>query len=57
MEMIMEGKVIRMENKECPCKRKKCERYGNCDACRAYHAASKKNIPVACEKKKQSVSE
>ncbi len=33
----------------CPCKRK-CERHGDCAACRAYHAQSKRKYPVACEK-------
>lgn len=29
--------MIKMNNITCPCKRTKCERYGNCDECRAYH--------------------
>ena len=28
---------MRMDNINCPCKRTKCERYGNCDTCRAHH--------------------
>ncbi len=32
----------------CPCKKTKCERYGNCDACRAYHSESKRKRP--CER-------
>ncbi len=34
----------------CPCKKTKCERYGNCDACRAYHSESKRKRP--CERTK-----
>lgn len=41
-----------MINENCPCKKKKCERYGNCDECRKHHAESKRQRPVACEKKK-----
>lgn len=26
-----------MDNINCPCKRTKCERYGNCNACREHH--------------------
>lgn len=26
-----------MDNINCHCKRTKCERYGNCDACREHH--------------------
>lgn len=44
-----------MENKDCPCKKKKCERHGMCDECRAHHAESKRQRPVACEKKKMKV--
>lgn len=40
------------DNENCPCKRIKCKRYGNCEACRAYHSASKsKPLPV-CEREK-----
>lgn len=42
-----------MINKNCPCKRKKCERHGNCIECRKHHAKSKRQIPVACEQKKK----
>ena len=41
-----------MVNNNCPCKKKKCERYGNCDACRAYHAESKRKRPCERTKKK-----
>ncbi len=37
-------------NENCPCKKKKCERHGDCEACRAYHSQSKRHRPVACEK-------
>lgn len=36
----------------CPCKKTKCERHGNCDACRAYHTGSKRKRP--CERTKNS---
>ncbi|MDD3400365.1 MAG: type II CAAX endopeptidase family protein [Eubacteriales bacterium] len=38
-----------MENTNCPCKKKNCERHGNCDDCRKHHDDSKKQRPVACE--------
>lgn len=37
-----------MINENCPCKKKKCERHGNCDECRKHHAQSKRERP--CEK-------
>lgn len=43
-----------MINEHCPCKKKKCERHGNCDECRKYHAESKRQRPVACEKEKRN---
>lgn len=54
----IEREVIKqMENKDCPCKKKKCERHGKCDECRLHHAESKCQRPVACEKtKKKSFS-
>lgn len=39
-----------MINKECPCKKKKCSGWGDCEACRERHAASNKKIPVYCER-------
>lgn len=39
---------------DCPCKRKKCIRHGNCDACRAYHATADRKHPVACEREKKA---
>lgn len=30
-----------MKNIDCTCKRTKCERYGNCDACREHHKNKK----------------
>lgn len=35
---------------DCPCRRIKCVRHGDCDACRAYHAETGRKYPVACEK-------
>ena len=37
-------------NENCPCKKKKCERHGNCVECRKHHAASKRHRPAACER-------
>lgn len=45
-----------MVNNECPCKKKKCQRHGKCDECREYHANSKRQRPVACERKKRVLS-
>lgn len=45
-----------MINENCPCKKKKCERHGRCDECRKYHAESKRQRPVACEKGKKGHS-
>ncbi|WMC91071.1 helix-turn-helix domain-containing protein [Kineothrix sp. MB12-C1] len=39
-----------MENKDCPCKRTKCKRHGNCDACREHHQLSKHQSFPACER-------
>lgn len=43
-------------NENCPCKKKTCERHGKCDECRKYHAESKSQRPVACEKAKKRLS-
>ena len=40
-----------MTNENCPCKKKKCPRHGDCTACREHHAASKRQRPVACQRK------
>lgn len=34
---------------DCPCKRRRCSRHGDCAACRAHHSTIK-NSPVACER-------
>lgn len=36
----------------CPCKRVKCERHGDCAACRAHHHASQRKPLTACKRKK-----
>lgn len=36
----------------CPCKRVKCERHGDCAACRAHHLASQRKPLTSCERKK-----
>ena len=33
----------------CPCKRKKCERHGDCKSCMAHHHASARKPMTACE--------
>ena len=44
-----------MINENCPCKKKKCDRHGKCDECRKHHAESKRQMPVACERRKQGI--
>lgn len=39
----------RLRNADCPCKRAKCSRHGNCVACREYHGDPKQN-PAACQR-------
>ena len=40
-------------DQECPCRKKSCPRHGNCAECRAHHENSKRQRPVACERKKK----
>lgn len=40
-----------MINENCPCKKKKCPRHGDCDNCRRHHAESMRKRPVYCERK------
>ena len=40
-------------NINCPCKRIKCERYGNCDECREHHNNKKSLIFCDRIKKKE----
>lgn len=42
-----------MVKEDCPCKKKNCKRHGDCDACRAYHAKSKRKRP--CEREKNNI--
>lgn len=37
----------------CPCKRQKCERHGDCNACKAHHHASSRKPFTACERFEQ----
>ncbi|MDD3919624.1 MAG: hypothetical protein PHO41_00395 [Eubacteriales bacterium] len=39
----------RLRNPDCPCKRTKCSRHGNCVACREHHRDEKQK-PPACER-------
>ena len=41
-----------MVKEDCSCKKKHCERHGNCDDCKAYHAESKRKRP--CEREKNA---
>lgn len=42
-----------MDNMACPCKRIKCERYGNCDECKKYHYNKNSSKALTkCEKLK-----
>lgn len=34
----------------CPCKRLKCERHGDCKACIEHHHTSKRKLYTYCEK-------
>lgn len=36
----------------CPCKRAKCERHGDCKACREHHNSGKRNIIPACDRQR-----
>lgn len=35
----------------CPCRRIKCERHGDCAACKAYHCKERNGQPTACERR------
>lgn len=37
-------------NENCPCKRLKCERHGDCDACNEYHRTVNTKYKTACER-------
>ncbi len=45
---IKEKQEVRWNPEKCPCKKKTCERYKNCEACKAYHYA-KDGLPY-CER-------
>lgn len=40
-------------NKDCPCKRKNCERHGDCAACKEHHHVLQKRSLTTCERIKQ----
>lgn len=48
--VIGESAVARGVRLACPCKRIACERFGDCEACRAFHAAHKKGR-TPCDRK------
>lgn len=39
---------MQKSREDCPCKRARCPRHGNCEACRAHHAGSK--YSAACDR-------
>ena len=41
-----------MVKEDCSCKKKSCEQHVNCDACKAYHAESKRKR--SCERDKDN---
>lgn len=52
--MIGLMKGTNMNNIDCPCKRTKCERHGNCAACREHHHDKNSKKPLTrCEKLKK----
>lgn len=38
------------KEKDCPCKRVKCERHGDCVACKEHHHASTRHPLTTCER-------
>lgn len=46
-----------MINVDCPCKRTKCERHGDCEACREHHHTSSGKPLTACDRKEQRRAE
>lgn len=45
-----------MQQGKCPCRRKKCERHGNCAACVEYHQTQNRKYAVACKRSKKEAS-
>ncbi|MGI6171627.1 MAG: hypothetical protein ACOYIC_07900 [Butyricicoccus sp.] len=45
------------DSADCPCKRTKCERHGDCDACREHHHSkgSGRKALTRCEKLEKKV--
>lgn len=37
-------------NTNCPCKRIKCKRHGDCATCREHHHAPERQSPTNCER-------
>ena len=40
-----------MTREDCPCRRVKCKRFGDCDACIAHHR--EKRLPPACKREEK----
>ena len=41
---------------QCPCVRKKCERFGNCEECVAHHKTHKKYKEPYCIRKAEKIA-
>lgn len=51
--------IIEKNNPNCPCKKVKCERHGNCVQCREHHNSPKIKYLTTCDrikKKEEKVS-
>jgi hypothetical protein len=44
--------IMDYDGSNCPCKRVKCERHGNCAVCMEHHHSSKRKLLTACERLK-----
>ena len=44
--------MVKEDEINCPCKRIKCERHGDCKACREHHNAKKRKVIPACDRKR-----
>lgn len=51
-EVPIAVEVFQKVKSDCPCKRTKCERHGDCKACEEHHRNSKRKVLTACERLK-----
>lgn len=42
---------------DCPCKRVKCPRHGDCNACKAHHLTEKPKLLPTCERLRAKAAE